>query len=208
MRSFFYSLLGYFLTPAGLLLMGALDSSLIFVMPLGIDFAVLVLSARTPHLFWVYALLATAGSLVGALVTFWIGRKLGERGLTLLMKPSRLARVRDRVSSQRAGIGVAVLAIIPPPFPFTAFVLASGAFGGRAWTFITTLGGVRLVRFLAEGGLAAIYGGRILVWMRSTTFEVIVGVLIVLAVVGTIVSGIAVYRSTRRSRGPAFEAHS
>src|SRR5688572_24232469 len=117
MRSFFYSLLGYFLTPAGLLLMGALDSSLIFFLPLGIDFAVIVLSARTPHLFWVYALLATAGSLVGALVTFWIGRKVGEHGLTLLIKPSRLARVRDRVS-QHAGVGVAVLAIIPPPFPF------------------------------------------------------------------------------------------
>ena len=37
MRSFFYSLLGYFLTPAGLLVMGALDSSLIFFLPLGID---------------------------------------------------------------------------------------------------------------------------------------------------------------------------
>jgi len=208
LRSFFYSLLGYFLTPAGLLLMGALDSSLIFFLPLGIDFAVIVLSARTPHLFWVYALLATAGSLVGALVTFWIGRKVGEHGLTLLMKPSRLARVRDRVS-QHAGVGVAGLAIIPPPFPFTAFVLASGAFGTHAWTFFTTLAGVRLVRFLAEGGLAAIYGRRILVWMRSTTFEVVVGVLIVLAIVGTLVSGIAVYRSTRRpTRGPAFDARS
>ena len=208
MRSFFYSVLGYFLTPAGLLVMGALDSSLIFFLPLGIDFAVIVLSARTPHLFWVYALLATAGSLAGALVTFWIGRKVGEHGLTLLMKPSRLARVRDRVS-QHAGVGVAVLAIIPPPFPFTAFVLVSGAFSGHAWTFFTTLAGVRLVRFLAEGGLAAIYGRRILAGMQSTTFEVAVGALIVLAVVGTIVSGLAVYRSTRRpTSGTAFEARS
>jgi len=200
MRSFFYSLLGYFLTPAGLLALGVLDSSLIFFLPLGIDFAVIVLSARTPHLFWAYAVLATAGSLVGALVTFWIGRKVGEHGLTLLIRPSRLARVRDRVS-HHAGVGVAALAIIPPPFPFTAFVLGSGAFGGHAWTFFTTLIGVRLVRFLAEGGLAAIYGRRILVWMRSTTFEVIVGALIALAIIGTIVSGIAVYRSTHPASG-------
>ena len=98
--------------------------------------------------------------------------------------------------------------LIPPPFPFTAFILASGAFGTHAWTFFTTLAGVRLVRFLAEGGLAAIYGRRILVWMRSTTFEVVVGVLIVLAVVGKHVSGIAVYRSTRPTRGPACDARS
>jgi hypothetical protein len=110
--------------------------------------------------------------------------------------------VRNRVS-QHAGFGVAVLGLIPPPFPFTAFVLASGAFGGHASTFFTTMTAVRLVRFAAEGGLAAIYGRRILTWMKSTTFEVIVGALIVLAIAGTIVSGVAVYRSTRRSGKPA-----
>ena len=202
MRSIFYSLLGSFLTPGGLILLGALDSSLIFFLPLGIDFAVIVLSARQPHLFWLYALLATAGSVLGAAVTFWIGRKVGEHGLSRLMSPSRLKRVQNRMAG-RAEVGVAALAIIPPPFPFTAFVLASGAIGGRAWTFFTTLAAVRVVRFLAEGGLAGIYGRRILGWMKSTTFEVIIGVLIALAVIGTIGSGIAVYRGSRRPRQQA-----
>ncbi len=199
MRAFFYSLLGYFLTPWGIVLMGALDSSLVFFLPLGIDFAVIILAARKPELFWLYAILATVGSVIGAMVTFWIGRKVGEHGLTRLMKPSRLERVKHRVS-RHAGTSVAALAIIPPPFPFTAFVLASGAFGGRPLTFFSTLAGVRVVRFLAEGGLAAIYGRRILSWMQSTVFEVIVGTLIGLAIVGTIVSGVAVVRSTRRPR--------
>jgi membrane protein YqaA with SNARE-associated domain len=199
MRAFFYSLLGYFLTPWGIVLMGALDSSLIFFLPLGIDFAVIVLAARKPELFWLYAILATLGSALGAMLTFLIGRKVGEHGLTRLMKPSRLERVRQRVSDG-AGVGVAALAIIPPPFPFTAFVLASGAFGGNFWKFFATLSGVRLLRFLAEGGLAAIYGRRILTWMQSTVFEVIVGILIALAILGTIVSAIAVLRGTRRPK--------
>jgi membrane protein YqaA with SNARE-associated domain len=203
MRAFFYSLLGYFLTPWGLILMGALDSSLIFFLPLGIDFAVIILAAREPELFWLYAILATIGSVIGAMVTLWIGRKVGEHGLTKLMKPSRLERVRRRIS-EHAGVSVAALAIIPPPFPFTAFVLASGALGCNAWTFLTTLAGVRVVRFLVEGGLAAIYGRAILTWMQSTVFEAIVGTLIVLAVVGTVLSGIAVVRGTRRpTRGDA-----
>jgi len=198
-RAFFYSLLGYFLTPWGLVLMGALDSSLVFFLPLGIDFAVIVLAARKPELFWLYAILATVGSLIGAVLTFWIGKKVGEHGLTRLIKPSRLERVRNRVS-RHAGVSVAALAIIPPPFPFTAFVLASGAIGANPWTFFTTLATVRVVRFLAEAGLAAIYGRRILTWMQSSVFEAIVGVLIALAVGGTIVSGIAVLRSTRKPR--------
>src|SRR5512141_961211 len=87
MRALFYSLLGYFLTPVGLVVMGALDSSMVFFLPLGIDFVVIILTARRPELFWMYALLATVGSLIGAGVTYWIGRKVGEVGLSRLVKP-------------------------------------------------------------------------------------------------------------------------
>jgi membrane protein YqaA with SNARE-associated domain len=207
MRALFYSLLGYFLTPGGLIVMGALDSSLIFFLPLGIDFAVIAVAARNPELFWLYPLLATTGSIAGALLTFWIGRKAGEHGLTRFIKASRYERVKERVS-HHASVSVAALGIIPPPFPFTAFVLASGAFGGKAWPLFTTLAGVRLVRFMAEAGLAAMYGQQILTWMKSPVFEVIVGTLIALAIVGTIVSAMAVYRSTRTpgERGRAAAA--
>lgn len=199
MRALFNSLLGYFLTPFGVLLMGALDSSMVFFLPLGIDFVVIIMTARKPELFWLYALLATAGSLVGAGVTYWIGRKVGEVGLARLIKPSRLKKVQQRVS-HHAAISVAALAIIPPPFPFTAFVLTSGAFRVHAWTFFSTLAGVRAVRFLVEGALAARYGRGILSWMKSPAFTIAVGVLIGLAVIGTIVSAVAVYRSTRTPR--------
>lgn len=149
MRTLFYSLLGYFLTPLGVVLMGALDSSLVFFLPLGIDFVVIIMSARKPELFWLYALLATAGSLVGAAMTFWIGRKAGERGLARLIKPARLKRIQQRVS-HGAAFSVAALAIIPPPFPFTAFVLTSGALRVNAWSFFVTLAGVRLLRFASR----------------------------------------------------------
>jgi membrane protein YqaA with SNARE-associated domain len=199
MRSLFYSLLGYFLTPAGLVVLAALDSSLMFFLPLGIDFAVIILAARNPDVFWLYAILATVGSLAGAAATFWIGRKVGEHGLSKLIKPSRLERVQQRVGHS-AALSVAALGMIPPPFPFTAFVLTSGACRVNAWTFFTTLAGVRAVRFLIEAGLAARYGRRILGWMQSSVFEAIVGVLIVAAIVGTIASAVALYKSTRQPR--------
>ena len=108
--------------------MGALDSSLVFFLPLGIDFVVILLAARKPELFWLYALLATAGSLAGAAGTFWLGRQVGEHGLSEAGEtdPAEPGS-RARQSSARAYI-VAALALIPPPFPFTAFVLTSGAF--------------------------------------------------------------------------------
>jgi membrane protein YqaA with SNARE-associated domain len=200
MRALFYSLLGYFLTPIGVVLMGALDSSIVFFLPLGIDFVVIIMAARRPELFWLYAVLATLGSVAGAGLTFWIGRKVGEHGLARLVKPSRLKRIEQRVR-EGAAVSVGALAIIPPPFPFTAFVLASGALRANPWRFLVTLAGVRLVRFMVEAALAAHYGRGILAWMESTTFTVVVGVLIVLAVIGTLVSGIAVYRSTKKGAG-------
>jgi membrane protein YqaA with SNARE-associated domain len=202
MRSIFNSLLGYFLTPGGLVLLAALDSSLVFFLPLGIDFAVIILSARKPEVFWLYALLATAGSIVGAAATFWIGRRVGHRGLEMLVKPSRLQRVEQRVG-RSAGVSVGALAVIPPPFPFTAFVLVSGAVRANPWSFFVTLAAVRLLRFLIESALAARYGRRIVAWMESTVFDVIVGALIVLAIVGTVASAIAVWKSTHALPGPS-----
>ena len=197
MRSFLESLLSSFLTPTGLIVIGALDSSLIFFLPLGIDFVVIVLSARSPELFWLHALLATSGSVVGAAGTFWIGRKLGHHGLSRFISPSRLKRIEARLSNS-AALGAGALAVIPPPFPFTAFVLASGALGANAWTFLLTMAGARLVRFGAESALAARHGPHILSWIESTTFKVIIGILIVLALCGTIASAVSVVRRTRK----------
>ena len=205
MKSIFYSLLSYFLTPGGVLLMGILDASVVFFLPLGIDFVVIIMSARNPDLFWMYAALATAGSVAGAAGTFWLGRKVGEAGLMRLVRPSTLRKVEHRVAGG-AAVSVAALGLIPPPFPFTAFVLVSGACRVNPWTFLSVLGAVRLVRFTIEAGLAKYYGRAILGWMQSDTFTAVVFVLTALAIIGTIVSAVAVYRSVRRDKRRAVTA--
>jgi membrane protein YqaA with SNARE-associated domain len=204
-RAFFASIFGYFLSPFGVVLLGALDASLIFFLPLGIDFVVILLSARKPELFWLYALLATVGSVGGAAATFWLGRKVGEHGIARFVKPSTLKKVEARIS-QKGAVAIAALGIIPPPFPFTAFVLASGACRTNAWLFLGTLAGVRLVRFSVEAALAAYYGRGVIRWMESTTFTIVVIALAVLAVGGTLVSAVAVYRSIQREKAAARSA--
>jgi membrane protein YqaA with SNARE-associated domain len=198
-RGWFLSVLGYFLTPFGVLLMGALDASMVFFLPLGIDFVVIIMAARKPELFWMYALLAAAGSLLGAAGTFWIGKAAGEKGLTRLVNPRRLDRVKGRV--ERGAFVVAALGLIPPPFPFTPFVLVSGALGMNAWSFLSALAGVRVFRFAVEAALASHYGSQILRWMKTPMFKTVVGVFIALALIGTIVSAIALIRGSRSKSG-------
>jgi membrane protein YqaA with SNARE-associated domain len=203
-RGLFFSVLGYFLTPFGIVLMGILDASMVFFLPLGIDFVVIIMTARRPELFWLYALLGTCGSVIGAAGTFWIGKAAGEHGLSRFVNPRRLDGVKAKIN--RGAAVVAALALIPPPFPFTPFVLASGALGVNAWTFLSTLAGARVLRFGVEAALASHYGSQILRWMKTPMFKSIIGVFIALAVIGTIVSAVALVRGSRGKRRPQRRA--
>lgn len=197
MRTAFLSFLGYFLTPAGLIVIGILDASIFFFLPLGIDFVTILMTARKPGLFWLYTLLATLGSTVGSGGTYWIGRAMGEKGLPRFVPPRQLERVRARV--ERGAVVVAAFAVIPPPFPFTPFALGAGALELDPVPFFAALVLARAVRFTFETVLAYRYGSQILHWMETPAFEAVVGGLILLALVGSIVSGVFVWRSAKRA---------
>jgi len=188
-----------FLTPAGLPLLAALDSSVVFFFPLGLDLVLVLMSARDRSLAWLFPLIATAGSVAGASVTFWIGRKIGEHGLARFVQSRRLDRVKAQIR-HKAAISSGLLALIPPPFPFTAFILASGALDVSYRRFILTFAAARLLRFGATALLAVLYGRQIVRWMNSTTFEWIVGGFILMAIAGTAWSAWRIIRSTRRER--------
>src|SRR5438093_597575 len=93
----FHGAFGFFLTWWGAYLLAALDASMVFFLPFGIDAVVVYLSARDGMFFWMYPLLATAGSVTGAAITYWIGRKVGEMGLERLVPGRHFERFRHRV---------------------------------------------------------------------------------------------------------------
>ena len=196
MRAVFSSLLAYFLTPGGVFVMGILDASIVFFLPLGLDFVVILLAARNRDLAWLYPVVAASGFVLGAAITFWFGRKVGEHGLSRLIDKRRLDRVRGRIEHSAAPT-IAALALIPPPFPFTPFILAAGALRLDTWRFFATLAAVKLLRLGAASALAVRFGSGITRWTESTVFEVVVGIFIVLAIGGTIVSGVMLLRRPR-----------
>ena len=187
----------FFLTWWGAFLAGVLDSSLVFFMPFGIDALVIYLAARDENLFWLYPLLATAGSLVGAAVTYWVGHKAGEVGLERLVPERRLERLRARVRN-RGAVAMAIPALLPPPFPLTVFTLTCGALAANRWLFFSTFGVMRLLRFSVEATLARIYGRGILRVLESDGFQFVIVGFIVITVIGTIVSGVMFWRKTQR----------
>src|SRR5688572_19272231 len=120
------ALFAFFVTPWGLLLLSVLDSSVLFFAHLANDAVVVTLAARNPDRFWLYPLIATAGSVIGVASTFWVGHTVGEPGLERFIHPRRLAKVKQRVKNTGA-LALAAFALVPPPFPLTPLVLACGA---------------------------------------------------------------------------------
>ena len=189
----------FFLTWWGAYMLGALDASMVFFLPFGIDALVIYLSARNGMFFWIYPLLATAGSVTGAALTYWIGHKGGELSLERLISRERLERFRKRVQKGGA-VAMAVPALLPPPFPLTPFVLTCGALNVNRWIFFGTFTVMRLIRFGSEAVLARIYGRGVLRLLESDGFQRVIFGFVILAVFGTIVSAIMLWRSTRQPR--------
>jgi membrane protein YqaA with SNARE-associated domain len=194
---FFQTAFGFFLTWWGAFLMAALDTSMLFFLPFGIDALVIFLAARNEDLFWVYPLLATSGSLTGAMLTFWIGRKVGAAGIERMVPKRRLDRLKCRVNDSGA-IAMALPAMLPPPFPLTPFILTCGALDVNRTRFFATFGTVRLIRFGLEATLARVYGRRVLAVLQSDAFQAVVIAFVVVALVGTAISAVLLWRSTHR----------
>ena len=193
----------FFLTWWGAFVLGALDSSLVFFMPFGIDALVIYLAARDPSFPWLHPVLATLGSLAGAAITFWIGRKAGEVGLERFVAARRLASIKTRVRNSGA-FAIAVPALLPPPFPLTPFVLTCGALDVNRVRFFATFAAVRLLRFGTEAALARRYGTAVLRALESQIFQNVVIGFVVIALIGTIASAVMFWRHTRpRAPRPA-----
>jgi len=112
MRAITHWVLTTFASPIGILILAALDSTLFFWLPFGIDAATIVLSMRGVAPWWAVALLATGGSVAGALITFWMGDKVGDAGLERFAPARYLASARRRISAVDGQLGFSVMKAI------------------------------------------------------------------------------------------------
>jgi membrane protein YqaA with SNARE-associated domain len=172
----------------GLFLMGALDSSFLFL-PFGNDLLLIAMvSADRDGLQWIYYVLMSAlGSLAGVFLVDVIMRKAGEEGLEKFIKADKIKRLKRKMDD-KAGWAVFVATLIPPPFPFTAVVLTASALQFSRKKILAAVFFGRLIRFSIEAVLAIYFGRKILNLMNSDVIEYFVYGLILIAIVGSIFS--------------------
>lgn len=192
-------LASFVFTTWGVCILAAADSSLIFFLPFAVDLGVVLTVARNPKFFWFYAILYSAMSMLGAATTFYIGKRLGEAGLERFLSEHKAKKVMSRIQKKGA-IAIAALDMIPPPFPFTAFILTAGALEVSTIRFFVAMFCFRLARFGSEALLASIFGTRVIRIVESPVAYVIAEIFTVIIVGG---SAISVYMFLRKvRRGP------
>jgi undecaprenyl-diphosphatase len=157
--------------PPGLFLMAVVDSAGI-PLPGGVDALLVAVAAVSPAQAYVSAAWATAGSLVGCLLLFYLARKGGERYLDRHAQGAKAQRLR--LWFQHYGLAtVFVPALLPiPPLPTKLFVISAGALGVRTAPFVLVVLAARLPRYFGLAYLGARLGEDSWPWLRSHAWHV------------------------------------
>jgi membrane protein DedA with SNARE-associated domain len=174
----------YHLGAFGLIPLGVLDASVV-PLPGSMDILTIVLAARQPDWWIYYALMATAGSVIGNYLTYRLARKGGKETLERRLSRKNMDKVTK--AFERWGFGaIAIPALLPPPVPMVPFVLAAGATKYSLKKFLVALTLGRIVRYSVLSLLAAHYGHQIISFIHEHGHPVLLVVAGVVAIAAAV----------------------
>jgi membrane protein YqaA with SNARE-associated domain len=143
--------------PVGLFVIGLLDS---LGVPLvgGVDALVIYLAVKTPHMAYIAATTATAGSILGNLLLFRTAR-YGVRRFARDEVPDG-KRQKFRIWFQRYGLLTVFIPAVTPfvPLPLKVFVISAGAMHTPLSRFLAVVLLARVIRYFGEAYLGVRLG--------------------------------------------------
>jgi len=169
----------------GFIPLGLLDSSII-PLPGSMDVLTIILAARSPELWFYYAVMATIGSVLGGFVTYRLARKGGEKSLEKRLSAKSMKRV-IKLFERWGFAAIAIPALLPPPTPLVPFLLAAGAMHYSVKQFLAAMALGRIVRYMILAYLAARFGRKMLPFLLQHGHPMLA------VVVGLVVTGLLVY---------------
>ncbi len=133
------------------------------------------MTLASPQFGPLYALIGTAGSILGGVFGYAIGFRVGRPILTHLFNPENSGKV-ESLFLRYGGWAIAIGGITP--IPYKIFAIMSGVFQMPIFTFITTSAIARSIHFFSGALLLMFYGPKVADYLHhsmGTTMFVIVG---------------------------------
>ncbi len=140
----------------GVFLLAVLDSTPIPTLG-GVDILIAILTARHGQPWYYYAGVATAGSVLGAYLTFHAARTGGSDYLQRKFGERRVAKLLELFEHWGTG-GLAVSSAVPFPFPTSAFFAAAGVLDYPVKRFLIVVALARAARYATITAVASHYG--------------------------------------------------
>ena len=135
------------------------------------------LAVSDPELWWYYALMSTVGSLIGAFITYRMGRKVGEWWIEGKIGRKRTDQVRHAIENHGSA-SIFVSTIAPPPFPTPWFFAAAGAFSFSLKKFLTVTFLGRALRYSLLTLVAAHFGQTFLRYLRHPLHYLLISIIV------------------------------
>jgi len=142
--------------------------------------------------------MGAAGSALGSVVVYYIGRKSEEMLLEKRIPKQTLQRIRGAFERHEF-LALMVPAMLPPPTPFKLFVLTAGGLKMRLDHFLLAIFTGRTIRFTVLSVLTIFFGPQIVTLTAVLVKQHLPWVLAVVAV------GLLAWLLWRRRRGAAEE---
>jgi len=181
----------------GLILLGLADNSPV-PLPGSMDALVIILSAHQRGWWWYYALMAIIGSLVGGYAAYAVGKKSGKEALEKKIPKKKAEKIYGKF--EKHGFwSLFIPALLPPPVPYSPFLIAAGAMQYPRHKFFLSVGLARAIRYTALASLGSIYHKQIFGFFHKY-YRPLFWTLIALAVVGGIAALIWTWKRKKEGK--------
>ena len=179
----------------GLILLALADNSVV-PLPGSMDALTIVLSAHQKEWWPYYAVMATIGAILGGYVTYALGRKGGKESLARKLPRQKAEKVYE-IFNRFGFWSLLVPGLLPPPVPFSPFLIAAGAMQYSRRKFLAAVGLARGIRYGALAYMGSMYSKQIFGFFHKY-YQLILWTFVAVAVLGGTGAGIYVWKRKRK----------
>jgi len=181
----------------GLILLGFADNSVV-PMPGSMDALTVILSAHQRSWWPYYALMATIGGIVGGYVTYGLGLKSGEAALEKKLPKKKADRIY-KLFNRYGFWSLFVPGLLPPPVPYSPFLIVAGALKYSKRNFFIAVGLARAIRYSLVAWLGSMYSKQIFGFFHKY-YKPLFWTLITLAILGGIAALLWTWKRRREGK--------
>jgi membrane protein YqaA with SNARE-associated domain len=181
----------------GLIAVGIIDSSVVPTFG-SLDALTIIFAAAHKNLWWYYGMMAAIGSIIGAYISYVLGRKAGKQGLEKKFGRDRLRKVYEYYD-RRGFWAVFIPSILPPPFPTSPFLVSAGALDFSLRKFLIAVSSGRTIRYLGFAAIGAFYGRSLIGYFQAHKRPLLI-TMTILAISGGSAIGLYMWRQHKEHK--------